>query len=126
MLIGANELPDFKTFRHYWIMGGYRFALTQELGLEPSVLLKTTENWNPQGDFSLKLYYSDLYWGGLSYRTNNSIIALIGIRVEGIYFGYSFDLSLSELVRFNYGTHEISLSVKLGSNARRYRWLNRY
>lgn len=126
VLIGSNELPDFKTFRHYWIMGGYRFALTQDLGLEPSVLLKTTENWNPQSDLSLKLYFSDLYWGGVSYRTNNSIIALLGVRVDGIYFGYSFDLSLSELVRFNYGTHEISLSVKLGSSARRYRWLNRY
>ncbi len=126
VLIGSNELPDFKTFRHYWLMGGYRFPLTQDLELEPGVLLKTTENWNPQGDLSLKLYFSDLYWGGISYRTNNSIIALLGIRVDRIYFGYSFDLSLSELARFNYGTHEISLSVKLGSNARRYRWLNRY
>ena len=82
VLIGNNELADFKTFRHYWLMGGYRFELSDDLELEPSTLLKTTENWNPQGDFSLKLYYSDLFWGGLSYRTNKSIVAIVGVRVE--------------------------------------------
>jgi len=126
VLIGANELPNFKTFRHYWVMGGYRFTLTEEFDLEPSTLLKTTVNWNPQGDFTLKLYYSDLFWGGLSYRTNNSIIAIVGVRVEGLYFGYSFDWALSEIGHYNYGSHEITLSIKLGSNVRRYRWLNRY
>ena len=126
VLIGSNELPDFKTFRHYWLMGGYRFAIAENLELEPSTLLKTTENWNPQGDFSLKLFYSDLYWGGLSYRTNNSIIALVGVRIEGLYFGYSFDWALSAIGHYNYGSHEITISVKLGSSARRFRWLNRY
>ena len=126
VLIGANELPDFKTFRHYWLLGGYQFKLSDDLSLEPSTLLRTTENWNPLGDFTLKLYFSDLYWGGLSYRTNKSIIAIVGIRVDGLYFGYSFDWGLSEISHFNYGSHEITLSVKLGSNARRYKWLNRY
>lgn len=126
VLIGKNELADFKTFRHYWLLGGYRFELSDVLELEPSTLLKTTENWNPQGDFSLKLYYSDLYWGGLSYRTNKSIIAIVGVRIEALYFGYSFDWALSDIGHFNYGSHEITLSVKLGSSARRYKWLNRY
>jgi len=126
VLIGANELPDFKTFRHYWLMGGYKFELNDEFELEPGVLLKTTENWNPQGDLSLRLYYMDLFWGGVSYRTNNSIIAMLGVRVESLYFGYAFDWALSEIGHYNYGSHEITLSVKLGDNARRYKWLNRY
>jgi type IX secretion system PorP/SprF family membrane protein len=126
VLIGANELPDFKTFRHYWLMGGYRFQVAEDMELEPSALLKTTENWNPQGDFSLKLYFDDVYWGGLSYRTNKSIIATVGVRVESLHFGYAFDWALSEIGHFNYGSHEIILAVKLGDNARRYKWLNRY
>ena len=127
VLIGANEFyNDFKIPRHYWLMGGYRFMLSPDVELEPSALLKTTEQWNPQGDFSLRLYYSDLFWGGVSYRTDQSIIAMIGLRVESLHFGYSFDWALSEIGHFNYGSHEITLSVKLGSNARRYKWLNRY
>jgi len=124
--IGGNEIADFRTYRHYWVMGGYRFNLTQNLDLEPLTLLKTTENWNPQGDFTLKLHYDELFWGGLSYRTNQSVILLLGVRVDNLYFGYSFDWAFSEIGHFNYGSHEITLSVKLGDNARRYRWLNRY
>ena len=126
VLIGSGEVPNFKTFRHYWLTGGYRFEVSRDVDIEPSVLLKTTENWNPQGDFSLRVYFDDLFWGGVSYRTNKSLIAILGFRLESIYFGYSFDWALSEISHFNYGSHEITISVKLGDNARRYRWLNRY
>jgi type IX secretion system PorP/SprF family membrane protein len=126
VLIGSNELPNFKTYRHYWLLGGYTFTVTNMLDFEPSVLLKTTENWNPQGDFSLRLYYLDLFWGGISYRTNKSLIALIGIRLESIYFGYAFDWALSDIGHYNYGSHEITLSVKLGENTRRNKWQIRY
>lgn len=124
--IGGNEIAGFQTYRHYWVMGGYRFHLTTNLDIEPLTLLKTTENWNPQGDFTVKLHYDDLFWGGLSYRTNQSVILLLGVRIDNLYFGYSFDWAFSEIGHFNYGSHEIVLSVKLGDNARRYRWLNRY
>lgn len=124
--IGGNEIADFKTYRHYWFMGAYRFRISDMLELEPGTLLKTTENWNPQGDFTLKLYFEDQFWGGLSYRTNQSMILLIGVRIEGLHFGYSFDWAFSEIGHFNYGSHEISLSYKLGDSARRYKWLNRY
>jgi type IX secretion system PorP/SprF family membrane protein len=126
MLIGSNELPEFKTYRHYWLMAGYAFDLNEDFQLEPGFLLKTTENWNPQGDLSLKLSYMDLFWGGLAYRTNNSIIALFGVKIESLYFGYSFDWALSEIGHYNYGSHEITLAVKLGDNSRRYKWKNRY
>jgi len=124
--IGGNGIADFKTFRHYWLMGAYRFELSNMLTLEPGVLLKTTENWNPQGDFTVKLYFTEQFWGGLSYRTNQSAILLLGVKIDGLYFGYSFDWAFSEIGHFNYGSHEVTLSYKLGDNARRYKWLNRY
>lgn len=124
--IGGNNVADFQTYRHYWLMGGYTFHLNSDFDLEPATLLKTTENWNPQGDFTVKLYYDNLFWGGLSYRTDQSVILLLGVRIDNLYFGYSFDWAFSEIAHFNYGSHEIILSVKLGDNARRYRWLNRY
>jgi type IX secretion system PorP/SprF family membrane protein len=124
--IGGNEIADFKTFRHYWLMGAYRFQLSDIFELEPGLLLKTPENWNPQGDFTVKLYVIDQFWGGLSYRTNKSMILLLGVKIDGLYFGYSFDWAFSEIGHFNYGSHEITLSYKLGDNARRYKWVNRY
>lgn len=124
--IGRGELPDYGTDRHYWLMGAYRFHLSDIVDIEPGALLKTSENWNPQGDFTVKAYFNDLFWGGLSYNTNQSVILLLGVKVDGIYFGYSFDWAFSDIGHFNYGSHEITLSYKIGDNARRYRWLNRY
>jgi type IX secretion system PorP/SprF family membrane protein len=123
---GGSHLPGWGTERHYWLMGAYRFHLSDFLDLEPGALLKTPENWNPQGDFTMKLYFNELFWGGLSYRTDNSMILLLGVKVDGINFGYSFDWAFSEIAHFNYGSHEVTLSYKIGDNARRYRWLNRY
>jgi type IX secretion system PorP/SprF family membrane protein len=124
--IGGNE-RDFGTPRHYWAMGAYRFRLSDLFELEPGVLLKSPENWNPQGDFTLKLYVAEQFWGGLSYRTSsNSMILLLGVKLDGLYFGYSFDWTFSEIGHFSYGSHEIVLAYKIGDNARRYKWLNRY
>lgn len=124
--MGGSELPGYKTDRHYWLMGGYRFHLSDLIDLEPGALLKASENWNSQADITLKAYFYDQFWGGLSYRTDQSVILLMGVRIDGLYFGYSFDWTFSEIGHFNYGSHEITLSYKIGDNARRYRWLNRY
>ena len=107
-------------------MGYYRFELSDLLTLEPGALLKTTENWEYQADFTVKMYFTEQFWAGLSYRTDNSAILLMGVKIEGLYFGYSFDWAFSEIGHFNYGSHEITLSYKIGDNARRYKWLNRF
>ena len=126
LIIGSDAVPEFKTYRHYWFTGGYRFRLSRDLELEPGVLLKTSENWNPQGDFSLRLYFVDMVWGGVSYRTNNSLIGQVGFRVDNIQFGYAFDWALSDIGNYNYGSHELILAVKLGDNSRRQRGRVRY
>ena len=95
-------------------MGGYRFHINRDLDLEPGGLFKTTENWNPQGDVSLRLYYLMDFWAGISYRTNNSLIGMVGVRFDNIFFGYSFDWNFSDIGNYNYGSHEITLSVKMG------------
>ncbi len=124
--IGSAGNTDYKILRHYWIVGGYRFQPGYNLEIEPNVLLKTTEQFIPQADLGVKFYYQEDYWAGLAFRTDGSIVSMLGMRTNGLYIGYAFDFSLSSIQRFNYGTHEISLSYKMGNSARRYRWLRRY
>ena len=116
--LGSAVPDDFKTYRHYWLMGGYRFKVTRDIELEPGGLFKTPENWTPQADLTLRLYYLQDIWAGLSYRTNNSMIVLVGARLDNIFFGYSFDWNFSEIGNYSYGSHEIVISVKLGDNSR--------
>lgn len=123
---GASGSNNYRISRHYWFTGGYKFTPTLKFAIEPHFLFKTTETWIPQGDFGVRFYYLEDYWIGLAGRTDGSIISTVGFRADGLFIGYAFDFGLSNLQKFNFGTHEISVSYKLGSDARRYRWLRRY
>ncbi len=117
---------NYQILRHYWLMGGYRFKAGSDFIIEPNVLLKTTEKLIPQGDFGVKFYYIEDYWAGLGVRTDGSLISMLGMRIDGLFIGYAFDYTFSSIQRFNFGTHELSISYKFGNDARRYRWLRRY
>ena len=117
---------DISVLRHYWLMGGYKFYPGKNFAIEPNILLKTTEQWIPQGDIGVRVYFAEDIWAGLAFRTDGSMISLLGMRSKGLFIGYAFDLSFSSIQRFNYGTHELSISYKFGDDARRYRWLRRY
>lgn len=129
-----------KLERQYILLGGYRFDVIDFVFLEPSFNFKMSENIVSQLDINLTSYFKEDYWAGLAYRTGSgskiatetlggrgsSIIIYGGARVDKFYFGYSFDYSLSSIQRYSLGSHEIMVAVKIGDNARRYRWLNRY
>lgn len=113
--------------RHYHIIGRYRHALANpDWEVEPSFLLRTTEKFQMSADISSRLIYQKEYWGGLSIRTSGEFIVLLGMKVNRVYFGYSFDYGFNDLSRMSYGSHEVAIAIKLGDSARRYRWLQRY
>lgn len=124
--LGSSDLPHLKLYRHYYFMGGYKFELQNNFAIEPSSLIKTTEQFLPQADISMKLYYKTDFWTGLSYRTSGSLAIMFGVKVNQFYIGYAYDYALSSIRRHSFGSNEILLSLKLGSNVRRYRWTNRY
>ncbi len=111
--------------RNYYLLGGYDFKINREIILAPSALLKYAENGAFQGDFSLKLYYDETFWGGLTYRTGNAIIILGGLSIDRYVFGYAFDISLSNVMKRSFGSHEFMFAVKWGDYKRVRRWLSR-
>jgi type IX secretion system PorP/SprF family membrane protein len=113
---------------HYFITGGIKFPLSSDFVLEPSVLIKSSDMFFKaiQADITSRVYYKNDYWLGLSWRTSDAIIVMAGLRVDKFYFGYSYDFVLSDIRTQTIGSHEITLAVKFGENARRYRWLNAY
>lgn len=124
--IGNNTFDNYRLLRHYYFTAGYTFDLGNDFSLEPSILFKTSETWRPQLDINAKLYYRQDLWTGLSFRTGSSIILMAGFRVNQLYFGYAFDYTLSSIMKYSLGSHEVMIALKLGDNARRYRWLDRY
>ena len=124
--IGDYAYKNFSMSRQFYLFGSYDFNTGSKAYIEPSFLVKVSEQLKPQVDMGVTYFYSQSFWAGLAYRTSGAIIANVGVKYQNMYFGYAFDFTLQEIQRVTYGTHEISLAIKLGDNARRYRWLDRY
>lgn len=117
-----NELGNF------FLTGGVKIPLNPNWMLEPSAFIKASDMFltSIQLDLTTRVYFKDDYWAGISYRTNDAVIMLMGLRYDRYYFAYAFDFTLTDIRTQSLGTHEISLAVKFGQSARRYRWLNAY
>lgn len=124
---GSDEsFSNYRLRRHHYLMSSYRYDIGEGYQIEPSLLLRTTERMNFKADISVKGYYKNNYWLGLTYRTNSAIISMVGVKVGKIYFGYAYDYSLKEIQNITYGSHEIMIGIRFGDSARRYRWLRRF
>jgi type IX secretion system PorP/SprF family membrane protein len=123
---GGVGFDKYKLYRHFYLMGGYNFEVSRDVILEPSVLMKTTQQGAFQVDITAKAFFYEDYWAGLSFRTGSALIIMGGVRVDKFYFGYAFDISFNSMMHHSYGSHEIIIAMKFGDNARRYKWLNRF
>jgi len=112
--------------RQYYGIAKYKFMLDGQWAVEPVLFLKANERMQLQADISATMLFGKDYWFGMGYRYQNSMLVLMGLRYDRMYFGYSFDYMFSELTSTSLGAHEFSVSIKLGNNARRFRWLERY
>jgi type IX secretion system PorP/SprF family membrane protein len=113
---------------NYYLTGGIKIPINNDFTLEPSAFLKSSDLFfkSMQMDLTARVYYKEDYWAGLSWRTNDAIIAMIGLKYERFHFGYAVDFTLTQIRTQSFGTHELTLAVKFGESARRYRWINAY
>jgi type IX secretion system PorP/SprF family membrane protein len=118
----GNELGN------YYLTGGVKFPISTDWTIEPSVFFKASDMFlkSAQMDITARAYYKESYWAGLSYRTGDAIIIMMGLKYDRYYFAYAYDYTLTDIRKQSVGTHEISLAVKFGQSARRYRWINAY
>jgi type IX secretion system PorP/SprF family membrane protein len=122
----GNETYDYRMYRHYFLMGGKQFCSEETYSYEPSFLLKATEKAVFQADLQMRVYYRQDFYLGLCYRTGSSVGLLLGAKWSRLQFGYAFDYGFNSIQKYNFGAHELNVAIKLGDNARRYRWLIRY
>lgn len=97
--------------------GGFSAGIGEQVAISPSVLyMKQGENTQINGGASLGFYMDNaaLHFGGwLRYAGKNpdAIIALIGVEFSNLVFGFSYDVSISEIktANNNKGGFELSL-----------------
>jgi len=99
----------FDQSRHIFVNAGYRWEMSPNWELRPSMLVKS-DLASFQLDINGVAYYNNKFYGGLSYRIEDAVAVLLGMNVmENLTVGYSYDVTTSQLnVRSN-GSHEVML-----------------
>jgi type IX secretion system PorP/SprF family membrane protein len=105
-----EDVAEPKLIRHYYMMAGYNIQLANPMfEIMPSVMLQTDAR-SHHIYLNTNLRYNKRFWGGVSYSVGGAITALFGIELlNGIMVGYSYDFELSPLLKYNSGSHEVTV-----------------
>ena len=95
---------------HYFFNAGYSIDVNEEVQIKPSVLLKATSGAPFQFDLNTNVWLRNIIGAGLSYRTNESVLAMIETQLTAqLRFGYSYDMPFKRP-----NSHELFLRYELG------------
>jgi len=105
-----NKLED-----HYLIHVGHEFNISNDILLDPYVLVRYVSPAPLQLEFGSKFVWKNTAWAGITYRTGDAASFLVGYTYkENLSFGYSYDFTTSNLNNYSTGTHEFLFSVLFG------------
>ncbi|MBZ4034839.1 type IX secretion system membrane protein PorP/SprF [Flavobacterium sp. 17A] len=95
---------------HFYLMGGYVFDLSPSVKFKPAFLVKAVSGAPITADVSANFMIQEKFVIGGAYRTDDSVSILAGFQVApSFYLGYAFDYTVSQLNKYNDGSHEIIL-----------------
>lgn len=106
---------------HLFFTAGYRFLLTDDINLIPSLMVKYIKNSSikqVQPEMNVKVQYRDLLWLGGSYRYQDGYAGMMGLNVSNTFnVSYSYDRSNKRniLTPYHNGTHEVVFGFIMGN-----------
>lgn len=115
-LLNSENLEN-RQLRYYNFTGGYFMDINDKISLESALLLKFTELGYIQFDVNVTGTFMKMFSVGVSYRTDNAVVAMMGLKAGNFRFGYAYDYTLMDIGKYSVGSHEIFLSYRLGANS---------
>jgi type IX secretion system PorP/SprF family membrane protein len=106
------DVTNFNLKRHYYLHGGYTYLLPNYslIKIEPSLLIKT-DAVSLQMDLNALATYNNKFWAGVTYRLQDAIAVIIGVKYKSFNISYAYDLTTSKLGSAgSSGSHEIMLN----------------
>lgn len=104
---------------HYFFSFGWIFQMNRQWYFSPSTMVKFVHPAPVQFDINMRVMYENIAWVGISYRNKDAInLVLEYVWDDTIEIGYAFDYTLSELGKYNNGSHEIIVGVRWGNPKR--------
>ena len=102
--------------RHVFLMGGFVVALSPDVKLKPSTLIKLVEGAPIQMDINTNVWFYDIVSAGLSYRASaGTLVSMVEIQAtKQIRIGYAYDAGLGKIKVIGTGAHEIMARYEFG------------
>ena len=100
---------------HFFLTSGYVFQLNENLKLKPAFMAKAVTGAPISLDITTNVLINEKLELGVGYRLDDSVSALANFRIlEPLRVGYAYDYTVSNLGRFNSGSHEIFILFDIG------------
>ncbi|NND16820.1 MAG: type IX secretion system membrane protein PorP/SprF [Eudoraea sp.] len=97
-------------------IGGVVFDLNENLKFKPAFLVNLISGAPATFNASANFLFSDAFTAGVSYRADNAISGLAGLKISNaVYIGYAYDYATTALADYSSGSHEVILKFYLGS-----------
>ncbi len=113
-LLASNAYLDpHRGNRGYFAYGGYNRSVSRLLMIQPGLTIKYLSA-RIQSDLNARITYRETYWAMLSYRhvwydlpgQPNCLLIYAGFYYKGFSFAYGYDLGLTSMQKYGYGSHE--------------------
>ncbi|MGE0566626.1 MAG: PorP/SprF family type IX secretion system membrane protein [Bacteroidia bacterium] len=115
-VLSSSSDIQFKMTRHYYLMGGYEYALDPRNSIVANVMVRSDVNATIFDINGLYKWNNNLL-AGATYRLGDAVAPMIGwqqaipgrpFTVKGM---YSYDVTLSKIRGYSKGTHELTIGV---------------
>lgn len=102
---------------HYFFTGGYVFDLSESVRFKPAFMTKAVKHAPVSVDVTANFLFNNKFEVGAGYRVDDSVSGLAAFSITpNLRIGYSYDYTLSNLGKYNSGSHEIFILFDLDSS----------
>ena len=116
------ETLSMQPKRHFYLMGGYDYAIDSDyLVLRTNLLAKSDLNASI-ADVNVNVLWNQMAWAGVSWRPGDAVAPVAGFQykleskdrtsesTQLFRLGYSYDITTSDLQNYSNGSHEVFIS----------------
>ncbi|UZR96956.1 PorP/SprF family type IX secretion system membrane protein [Chondrinema litorale] len=106
--------PMVKQVKHYFFTTGLIFNLGYNLKFKPSTLIRYVEDSQVEFDINTNFLISDILWLGASYRSFESVDAIVEFQLSSkLKIGYAYDFLIDPSLRdTSSGSHELLINYR--------------
>ncbi len=102
---------------HYFLTGGYVINLDADTKLKPAFMAKGVSGAPLSLDVTANILFNNFFEFGVGYRVGDAVDGLVAFNITPtLRVGYSYDYTVTNLGKYNSGSHEIFLLFDLDTS----------